>query len=129
VRFFFYGIWLAIRMEILIDAATCQATGEGLGVLIVSQHALLARNNGDIVTLDVEGLPLLQQWYFVYASDKQLSHVAHALIAIERTHGGIVRAGSRSATGTRDRANLGDFRSKRNRRRKGFVDERGRITT
>jgi LysR family transcriptional regulator, low CO2-responsive transcriptional regulator len=78
------GVWPEIRMELSSDAAICQAVGEGLGVSIVSQHALPARNNGDIVTLDVDGLPLLQQWYFVYPAGKQLSQVAQALIALER---------------------------------------------
>lgn len=80
------GVWPEIRMELSSDAAICQAVGEGLGVSIVSQHACAQeRNNGEIVTLDVEGLPLLHQWYFVYAAGKQLSHVAQALIALERT--------------------------------------------
>lgn len=80
------GVWPAIRMELSSDAAICQAVREGLGVSIVSQHALATeRNDGQVVALDVEGLPLLQHWYFVYPAGKQLSQVAQALLSLART--------------------------------------------
>lgn len=79
-----HGAWPAVRMELSTDATICQAVREGVGVSIVSQHAL-ERNAGDVVTLDIEGLPLIKQWYVVYPTGKQLSRVAQALIGLTRT--------------------------------------------
>ena len=91
------GIWPITRMELSSDAAICQAVREGLGVSIVSQHALAReQNDGAVVTLDVEGLPLMQHWSFVYPAGKQLSHVAQALLALARAPEVLSPAGERA---------------------------------
>lgn len=63
-----------IRMELGSNEAIKQAILAGLGVSILSRYTLgLDTDPRDLVMLNVEGLPLDGQWYFVYPAGKQLS--------------------------------------------------------
>ncbi len=93
-----YEVRPTTRMELSSDSAICQALHETYGIAIVSRHALAAvQNAGALVALDVEGLPLRQQWYFVYPAGKRLSRAAQALAALARTLEPALTAPARAA--------------------------------
>lgn len=73
------GIEIKTRMEIGSNEAIKQAVAGGLGVTVMSRHALsLEPMHGQITILDVEGFPITRSWYVVHPGNKQLSVVARA---------------------------------------------------
>jgi DNA-binding transcriptional LysR family regulator len=83
-----HGVEPNIRMELGSNEAIKQALLAGLGVSIMSRYTLgLDTDPRDLVMLDVEGLPLDGQWYFVYAVGKQPSPVMRSFMAFVREHG------------------------------------------
>ena len=71
-----------VRMELGSNEAIKQAIAGGLGLSLLSLHALgaeLARR--ELALLDVEGLPIRRSWYIVHRSGKQLSLVARTFFA------------------------------------------------
>lgn len=74
-----HGVELQAKMEIGSNEAIKQAVAGGLGVTVISQHALaLEPMQHDLAVLDVQGFPLQGAWYVVHAGNKQLSVVAQA---------------------------------------------------
>ena len=74
-----HGVKLKVRMELGSNEAIKQAVAGGLGLSLLSLHALkseLARK--ELVLIDVEGLPIRRSWYIVHRKGKQLSIVARA---------------------------------------------------
>ena len=72
-----HGVKLNVRMELGSNEAIKQAVAGGLGLSLLSLHALkseLARR--ELVLLDVEGLPIRRFWYIVHRKSKELSIVA-----------------------------------------------------
>jgi LysR family transcriptional regulator, low CO2-responsive transcriptional regulator len=68
---------LKVRMELGSNEAIKQAVAGGLGLSLLSLHALkseLARK--ELVLLDVEELPIRRSWYIVCRKGKELSIVA-----------------------------------------------------
>jgi DNA-binding transcriptional LysR family regulator len=56
-----------------------QAVMAGLGIALISAHTVAAEiADGRPVCLDVEGLPIVRQWYVVNRSDRALSPAARA---------------------------------------------------
>lgn len=81
------GLALKVRMELGSNEAIKQVIAGGLGLSVLSSHALdLEGADGLIRPLDVHGFPLRRQWYVTYPKGKHLSAVAEAFIAhmIER---------------------------------------------
>ena len=82
------GVKLNVRMELGSNEAIKQAVAGGLGLSLLSLHALtseLAR--GDLALLDVEALPIRRHWYIVHRSGKQLSIVAQAFFDYLKAEG------------------------------------------
>lgn len=79
-RFFTeHGVTLKSRMELSSNEAIRQAVAAGLGLGVVSLHTLeLELATGRLVTLDVEGFPVMRHWYLVRRRDKWLPPVAEA---------------------------------------------------
>ncbi|MFO1320617.1 MAG: LysR substrate-binding domain-containing protein [Burkholderiales bacterium] len=74
-----HGMTLHARMEIGSNEAIKQAVAGGLGVTVISQHALLWEPMPtQIAVLDVEGFPIPGAWSVVYPGDRRLSVVAQA---------------------------------------------------
>lgn len=73
-----HGIELTAKMEIGSNEAIKQAVAGGLGVSVMSQHALLMDPTNDVVVLPVTGFPIERSWYVVHPGNKQLSVVAQA---------------------------------------------------
>ena len=73
------GIVPAIEMEIAANETIKQAAAAGLGVGFLSAHALRQELAlGSLVILDVEGFPVMRQWYVVHRGDRRLPRIAAA---------------------------------------------------
>ena len=74
-------VTLNVEMEIGSNEAIKQAIAGGLGVSVLSCHALaLEGSKGPLTILDVEGFPIRRYWYVVYPASKQLSVVARTFL-------------------------------------------------
>lgn len=72
-----HGVVPYVRMELGSSEAIKQGIAGGLGISVLSLHALaLGEGVGRLVQLNVEGFPIRGYWYLVYLSGKQLSVVA-----------------------------------------------------
>lgn len=73
------GLDLISGMELNGGEAIKQAVRAGLGLAVVSAHTIeLELETGRLVTLDVEGFPLLKKWFMVHRRGKRLSPSAQA---------------------------------------------------
>lgn len=70
-----------IRMELGNNEAIKHAIAGGLGLSVLSLHTLsLEGVDGAVTILDVEGFPILRNWYIVYPKGKELSLVAKTFL-------------------------------------------------
>jgi DNA-binding transcriptional LysR family regulator len=81
-----------LRMELGSNEAIRQAVAAGLGVAVLSRHALDSGQDPDeVVPLDVQGFPLHSQWHVVSPKGKRLSPIASVfrdhLLRGSRGHG------------------------------------------
>lgn len=81
------GTPFKVKMELGSNEAIKQAVAGGLGLAIMSRHAIntLAGSDG-IVELDVQGFPLKRHWYVVTPGGKQLSVVATTFLEFLDEH-------------------------------------------
>lgn len=76
------GVKPKIGMEIGSNETIKQAVIAGLGLAFISAHTVAAEiADGRVVQLDVEGLPILRQWYVVRRAGKRLTPPAAAMNA------------------------------------------------
>ena len=74
-------VTINVEMEIGSNEAIKQAIVGGLGLSVLSRHALaLEGKKGPLTILDVEGIPIQRHWYIVYPASKQLSVVASTFL-------------------------------------------------
>lgn len=79
------GVEPRVRMELSANESIKQAILAGLGISFMSRYTLgLDSDHAELVTLDVAGLPLESQWYFVYPVGKQISTVARTFMDFVR---------------------------------------------
>jgi DNA-binding transcriptional LysR family regulator len=77
-----HGITLRARLELGSTEAIKQTVTGGLGLAVVSATTVAAELAlGELVQLDVEGFPLIRNWYMVYPKGKKLSAAATAFKA------------------------------------------------
>ena len=70
---------LNIAMEIRSTETIKQAVIAGMGVTFLSAHTVSRElQSGSLVVLDVQGFPLMLNWYVVHRRTKRLPPVAHA---------------------------------------------------
>jgi DNA-binding transcriptional LysR family regulator len=75
-------------MELGSNETIKQAVMAGLGIALISAHTIAAEvADGRLVCLDVEGLPILRQWYVVNRTDRVLSPAARAFRDFATEHG------------------------------------------
>lgn len=89
-----HGMTVQIGLELSNTSAVKEAVAAGLGIAILSRHAIsqeLALRR--LVILDVRGFPLSRQWYVVYREDKRLSRAAKAFMEFLLTSAEAVLAG------------------------------------
>lgn len=67
-----------VRFELGSNEAILEAVAGGMGLAIVSAHALKAGARTDLITLEVEGFPLQSSWQIVYPAGRRLSPLAAA---------------------------------------------------
>ncbi len=69
-------------MELASNGAIKRAVARGLGVAIISRHAVtIELRLGLLAQLAVVGFPLRRQWHLVYARDKRFGPVERAFLA------------------------------------------------
>ncbi|MCX7627891.1 MAG: LysR family transcriptional regulator [Methylophilaceae bacterium] len=69
---------LSVRMEIGSNEAIKQAVAGGLGISIISRHAL--REAAGVVEVDCEGLPIHSTWKIVSLADRPLSLIGQRFV-------------------------------------------------
>lgn len=75
------GLRPMVRMELGSNEAIKHAIVGGLGLSVQSLHTLtLEGPDGPVAILDVEGFPIMRQWFLVYPRGKELSLVAEAFL-------------------------------------------------
>jgi LysR family transcriptional regulator, low CO2-responsive transcriptional regulator len=68
------------RMEIGSNETIKQAVMAGMGIALISAHTIAAEvADGRLAVLDVEGLPVVRQWFVVRRSERRLLPAAQAL--------------------------------------------------
>ncbi len=82
------GLRPRVRMELGSNEAIKHAIVGGLGISVLSLHTLaLERVEGPVAVLDVQGFPILRQWYLVYPKGKELSLVARTFLDFALQYG------------------------------------------
>jgi DNA-binding transcriptional LysR family regulator len=75
------GLRPNVRMELGSNEAIKHAIVGGLGLSVLSLHTLtLEGAEGPVAILDVEGFPIMRQWYIVHPKGKELSLVARTFL-------------------------------------------------
>lgn len=70
-----------VRMELSSNEAIKHSIVGGLGLSVLSLHTLtLEGSDGPVAILNVEGFPIMRNWYIVYPRGKELSLAARAFI-------------------------------------------------
>lgn len=91
------GWSLGRTLTIASNEAIKEAVLSGLGLAILSRHALTHMAPGNLVELPVEGFPIPNSWYLVTPRGKQLSPIAQAF----REHLLVVLGGTPASAPTR----------------------------
>lgn len=87
------GIRLTTAMEMSSNEAIKQAVQAGLGLGVVSIHTLEMESALDrLAILDVQGFPIMRQWYAVHRPAKRFSSVAQAFLDFIMTEAGSLLA-------------------------------------
>jgi DNA-binding transcriptional LysR family regulator len=74
---------LQVKMEIASNEAVRQAVASGLGLSVISLHAVGPQDG--VAVLDVEGFPLKKVWHALYPRGRRLSPVAATFFAYMRS--------------------------------------------
>ncbi len=78
-----------IGMELGSNETIKQAVMAGLGIALISAHTVAAEiADGRLVLLEVEGLPIIRQWFVLHRTDRLLSPAGGAFRDFAQTHGG-----------------------------------------
>ncbi|MBL0422733.1 LysR family transcriptional regulator [Ramlibacter sp. AW1] len=86
----------ALRLELGSSEAILEAVAGGLGVAVLSTHAVQGRTGArQVAVLDVKGFPLASQWHVVYPRGKKLSPIAEVF------HAHLMQASTRGWRGHR----------------------------
>ncbi|MEW5771483.1 MAG: LysR family transcriptional regulator [Pseudomonadota bacterium] len=82
-----HGLKLTARMELGSNEAIKQAVLAGLGIAVMSRHALALHAPEQFSVLDVEGFPIQRQWYAVHPAGRQRTVVARTFLDFLLAHG------------------------------------------
>ena len=78
-----------LGMELGSNESIKQAVMAGLGIALLSAHTIGAEiESGRLVRLDVDGLPIVRQWYVICRTDRSLSPTARAFRDFAEREGG-----------------------------------------
>jgi DNA-binding transcriptional LysR family regulator len=77
------GVTLQVGMELGSNGAIKHAVEAGLGVAVLSSHAIeLERKGGGLVVVEIEGFPILRPWSVVHLRRRQLPASVEQFIAL-----------------------------------------------
>jgi len=80
---------IQLGMELGSNETIKQAVMAGLGIALISAHTIAAEiADGRLVVLDVEGLPIVRQWFVLHRTDRPLSPAGRAFRDFAQEHGG-----------------------------------------
>jgi Transcriptional regulator len=91
-----HGLALRPRLELGSNEAVKQAVAGGLGLSLLSAHALAHAVDEGIAVLRVEGTPLPTQWQVVYPAGKRLSPLASAFLQFLRERAAELERGAQA---------------------------------
>nr|WP_295771574.1 LysR family transcriptional regulator [Rhodoferax sp.] len=75
------GFLPQVRLELGSNEALKEAVAAGLGLSVVSQHALHGqKSEHGVAVLDVQGFPIKSNWHVVHLRGKRLSPIAQAFM-------------------------------------------------
>jgi DNA-binding transcriptional LysR family regulator len=94
---------LANRMTVGSNEAIKQAVAGGLGLAILSRHALSDADLPEIQVLDVQGFPIEREWHLVHWRDQRLSAAAEAFRAYLLEFAAELRGTTETSTAARPR--------------------------
>ena len=78
-----------LGMELGSNESIKQAVMAGLGIALLSAHTIGAEiESGRLVRIDVDGLPIVRQWYVICRTDRSLSPTARAFRDFAEREGG-----------------------------------------
>ena len=66
----------SLRLELGSNEAIKQAVAGGLGISVLSRHALEGKAEKDVAVLDVQDFPIDSRWHVVHPKGKRLSPIA-----------------------------------------------------
>lgn len=77
-----------VRLALGSNEAVRESVAAGLGLGVLSRHALASLAQADVVALAVQGFPVQSQWHVVHPKGKQLSPIAqefqaHLQVAVQ----------------------------------------------
>jgi DNA-binding transcriptional LysR family regulator len=81
-----WGIVPRVRMELAANEAIRQAVQDGLGLALLSREVAGSRDEDGICALDVEGVPVMQQWYIAHVRSRPLPRLAAAFLDYVRAN-------------------------------------------
>jgi LysR family transcriptional regulator, low CO2-responsive transcriptional regulator len=82
------GVLPNVEMEIASNETLKQAVAAGLGIGFLSAHAVLNEvDRGTLEVVDVQGFPVMRQWYVVRRSERRLPRIAQAFEQFLLEHG------------------------------------------
>lgn len=71
-----------VRLELGSNEAIKQAVAAGMGLSVISRHAMAARPEDEqLAILDVKGFPVQSRWWTLYPKGKRLSPIATVFLA------------------------------------------------
>ena len=91
-----HGLALRPRLELGSNEAVKPAVAGGLGLSLLSAHALAHAVDEGIAVLRVEGTPLPTQWQVVYPAGKRLSPLASAFLEFLRERAAELERGAQA---------------------------------
>jgi DNA-binding transcriptional LysR family regulator len=79
------GVSLQVGMELGSNGAIKHAVEAGLGVAVLSSHAIeLERKGGGLVVVDIDGFPIVRPWSIVHLRRRQLPAAVEQFIQLLR---------------------------------------------
>ncbi|WP_204102193.1 MULTISPECIES: LysR family transcriptional regulator [Spirulina sp. CCY15215] len=76
-----HKVSVRVRLELGSNEAIKHAIAGGLGISVLSQHSLFAKElESELAILDVREFPIERYWYVAYLSSKQLSTIAQTFL-------------------------------------------------
>ena len=75
------GVSVQVRLQLGSNEAIKHSIAGGMGISVLSQHALISEGtDSELTVLDVEHFPIQRRWYVTYLAGKKLSIIAQTFL-------------------------------------------------